>query len=94
MYQIVVFLLGHLHFFLHFSSRSWRTFLRNPLYHIGVFAVFFLENELWTDGRRDGWWERRMEVPTDGGTDGWMDWLTDGGSDGCRYQRMEVPTDG
>ena len=71
MYQIVVFLLGHLHFFLHFSSRSWRTFLRNPLYHIGVFAVFFWKTSYGrtdggTDGGSDGWRYQRMEAPMDG----------------------------
>ena len=32
LYQLFIFLLGHLHFFVHFSSRLWRTFLRNILY--------------------------------------------------------------
>ena len=32
LYQRFIFLLGHLHFFVHFSSRLWRTFLRNILY--------------------------------------------------------------
>ena len=33
LYQIFIFLLGHHHFFCIFSSRLWRTFLRNTLYN-------------------------------------------------------------
>ena len=36
LYQFFFFLLDHLHFFLHFSSRLWRTFLKNTLYQMIV----------------------------------------------------------
>ena len=44
MYQIFIFLRSHLHYFMHFLSLLWRTFLRNTLYHVLIGSSLTMAN--------------------------------------------------